>query len=676
VAEDRTVPIPPSVQAPPPIGAALIADQVKRLPNRPGVYRMIGEKGVVLYVGKARDLKKRVASYAQARGHSNRILRMIADTRAMEFVVTETETEALLLEANLIKQLRPRFNVLLRDDKSFPHILIAEDHEAPQILKHRGARKRPGRYYGPFASAGAVNRTLNTLQKAFLLRSCSDSVYDSRTRPCLLHQIKRCAAPCVGLVSADEYARLVADAKAFLDGENSRIQRSLSAEMEDAAEALDFERAARLRDRIRALSFIQSSQDINTEGLQDADVFALQEQDGQACIQVFFFRAGQNWGNHAYFPRHDKEVTTPDILGAFIAQFYDKREPPPLILASQTPTQDALLCEALSLKAGRKVVITAPQRGAKRDVLNAAEMNAREALSRRLAESASQEKNLAALARVFGLADIPERVEVYDNSHIQGSNAVGGMIVAGREGLMKNQYRKFNIREESLSPGDDFGMMREVLRRRFARLIKEEAEGAAEWPDLIVLDGGKGQLSAALEVMAELGLSEPSDGTGSAQPSDTLAGDNGAGHNGADHASANQSPVVCPRIVSIAKPKRENERGQKSADRTMGAVAEQIFMPGRDAFLIPPRDPALFYLQRLRDEAHRFAISAHRAKRKKAVSANPLDDIPGVGASRKRALLNHFGSAKAIARAKASDLAAVDGISDALAQRIYDFFHG
>ena len=635
-------------------GTALIEDYVKRLPNRPGVYRMIGDKDIVLYVGKAKDLKKRVTSYTQFRGQSNRIIRMISETQAMEFVVTETETEALLLEANLIKQLKPRYNVLLRDDKSFPHILIANDHDAPQILKHRGARKRPGDYYGPFASAGAVNRTLNTLQKAFLLRSCSDSVYDARTRPCLLYQIKRCAAPCVDLISTEEYAKLVDEARSFLGGKNTDVQKALSAQMEKAAADLDFEAAAALRDRIRALSFIQGSQDINASTLSEADVFAMAQQDGHTCVQVFFFRAGQNWGNHAYFPRHDREDTPADILNAFIAQFYDSREIPSLILVSQSPAQDELLTQALTLKSGRKVTIIQPQRGEKRDIIASAQMNAREALSRRLAETASQKRNLVALQKALELPAVPQRIEVYDNSHIQGSNAVGGMIVAGPEGFDKTQYRKFNIKDKSLTPGDDYAMMREVLKRRFERLIKSENEDPVIWPDLIIIDGGAGQLSAAMDVFRDLDL-----------PVST--------------SETQSDPVTerpTPTIVSIAKPKRETASGAKSSDRTMGAVAEQIFMPGRTPFLIPPRDPALFYIQRLRDEAHRFAISTHRAKRKKAVSQNPLDDIPGVGASRKRALLHHFGSAKAIGRAKATDLAAVDGISAALAERIYDFFHG
>ena len=627
--------------APPALtGASLIADEVSRLPTRPGVYRMLNDRGDVLYVGKAKNLKARVSSYAKSGGHSNRIMRMITETRAMEFVVTATETEALLLEANLIKQLRPRYNIILRDDKSFPYILIAADHAAPQILKHRGARKRKGDYFGPFASAGAVNRTLNTLQKAFLLRSCTDSVYDARTRPCLLHQIKRCAAPCVDLISTEDYGRLVDEARAFLAGDDKRIQQQLSREMEEAADNLDFERAAALRDRIRALTYVQGAQDINAEGLGEADIFALHAEGGQTCIQVFFYRVGQNWGNHAFFPKHDRDAEDADILSAFMAQFYDSRPAPATILTNLEPAQCALLCEALTLKAGRKVEIRKAQRGPKRDLVDAAAMNAREALSRRLADSESQMKSLARVRDVLELEAIPERIEVFDNSHIQGANAVGAMIVAGPEGFIKNQYRKFNIKSEGLTPGDDYAMMREVLTRRLARLLKDDT---VQRPDLIVLDGGAGQLSAVLDVYKELGIDPQTDG---------------------------------PAIVAIAKPRIEDAHGGRRADRTAGAVGEQVFRPGRAPFLLAPNDAALFYIQRLRDEAHRFAIGAHRAKRKKAIAANPLDDIPGVGASRKRALLNHFGSAKAIARAKPQDLTRVDGVSASLAQRIYDFFHG
>ncbi|MEO1136023.1 MAG: excinuclease ABC subunit UvrC [Pseudomonadota bacterium] len=630
----------PKSDAPPPTGAALIGDYVTRLPGKPGVYRMVGAAGDVLYVGKAKNLKNRVSSYASARGHSNRIMRMIAETRSMEFVVTATETEALLLEANLIKQLKPRYNVILRDDKSFPYILVAEDHEAAQILKHRGAQKRPGAYYGPFASAGAVNRTLNTLQKAFLLRSCSDSVYEGRSRPCLLHQIKRCAAPCVGLVSHDAYQALVDEAKAFLAGDSAEVQKALSDQMEQASAALDFERAAGLRDRIRALSYIQGAQDINPGIVSEADVFAIHCDGGQSCVQVFFFRAGQNWGNHAYFPKHDKEDAPPAILDAFIAQFYDSREPPPSILASEVLPQADLLTQALSLKANRKVSVHTPQRGEKRDLVKAAAMNAREALSRRMAESASQQKSLRQLTDILGLEAPPDRIEVYDNSHIQGANAVGAMIVAGPEGFVKNQYRKFNIKSDSLTPGDDYAMMREVLTRRFARMLKDEN---AERPDLVIIDGGKGQLSVVLDALNDLGVDLQAEGI---------------------------------TIIAVAKGRRETDAGEKRIDRTMSATGEQVVTPGRAPFSLPPRDPGLFVLQRLRDEAHRFAIGAHRAKRKKAIAANPLDGVPGIGAKRKRALLNHFGSAKEIARAKPQDLEAVEGVSAALAQKIYDYFHG
>ncbi|MEM9169695.1 MAG: excinuclease ABC subunit UvrC, partial [Pseudomonadota bacterium] len=526
-------------------GADLIADEVRRLPNKPGVYRMYGADGDVLYVGKAKSLKNRVASYASLVGHTNRIMRMIAETRAMEFVVTATETEALLLEANLIKQLKPRYNIILRDDKSFPYILIASDHAAPQILKHRGARKRKGAYFGPFASAGAVNRTLNTLQKAFLLRSCSDSVYESRTRPCLLHQIKRCSAPCVDLINGDAYRQLTDEAVAFLKGQNREIQSRLSSEMEAAAADLDFERAAGLRDRIRALTYIQGRQDINPGSVAEADVFAIHADGGQACVQVFFFRAGQNWGAHAYFPRHDKSDAPDAVLDAFLAQFYEAREAPKLVLTNVETPQAALLAEALSARASRKVQVLAPQRGDKKDLVAAAEMNAREALARRLAESASQRKSLQRLADVLALPAPPERIEVYDNSHIQGSNAVGAMIVAGPEGFEKNQYRKFNIKDAALEPGDDYGMMREVLGRRLARLMKSDDD--APRPDLIILDGGKGQLSSALQVLDALGFDPEAEGVA---------------------------------VIAVAKGRVEDDQGRKRTDRTMGATGEQIVTPG------------------------------------------------------------------------------------------------
>jgi len=681
--------IPVDSEGTPLKGNALIQDYVKRLPDRPGVYRMIGEDGGVLYVGKAKSLKKRVTSYTQFRGHSNRIIRMISETRSMEFVVTQTETSALLLEANLIKQLKPRYNVLLRDDKSFPHILIAADHDAPQILKHRGARKRPGKYFGPFASAGAVNQTLNTLQKAFLLRSCTDSVYDSRTRPCLLHQIKRCSAPCVGLISMEDYEILVNEAQDFLSGKNSEVQKFLSKKMEQASEELNFEGAAALRDRIRALSFVQGTQNISATTFDEADIFAMHQQEGQTCIQVFFFRVGQNWGNHAYYPRHDRDISPKEIMNAFMAQFYDNRQLPSLVLTNVTPTQHELLTSALSTKADRKITITTPQRGEKLEIVNSAVMNAKEALARRLAEKASQLRNRKALAKICDLPFLPTRIEVYDNSHVQGSHAVGGMIVSGPDGFMKNQYRKFNIKNKKLTPGDDYGMMREVLSRRFLRLLSDKDQNHTQWPDLIVLDGGKGQLSAALDVFTELELKpgKPiNKGKESAVEHSLIASidnddepqtefkDEDEEQNEDNQHTAIQMQRA-PFIISIAKPKRENEQGQKSSDRTMGATNEQIFLPGRAPFLIPPRDPALFFIQRLRDEAHRFAISAHRDKRKKAVSANPLDDIAGVGAARKKALLHHFGSAKAIAGATVQDLSTVDGISTALAQKIFDFFN-
>ncbi|WP_411818726.1 excinuclease ABC subunit UvrC [Hyphococcus sp. DH-69] len=620
-------------------GAAVIADYVRNLPTKPGVYRMFNADGDVLYVGKAKSLKNRVSSYARDYGHSNRIQRMIAETRAMEFIITATETEALLLEANLIKQLKPRYNVILRDDKSFPYILVT-DHPAPQITKHRGARKRDGKYYGPFASGTAVNRTLDVLQKAFLLRTCTNSVYESRTRPCLLHQIKRCAAPCVDLISEEEYAKLVDAAHSFLSGESAQIQREFSEKMEDAAADLDFETAASYRDRIRALSYVQGRQVINPGGVSEADVFAIHSEGGHSCVQVFFFRAGQNWGNHAYFPKHDKEEGPDAILDAFIAQFYDRREPPNTILVSHLPKQAELLSDALTMRADRKININEPKRGEKAELVKAAVMNAKEALSRRMAETASQEKSMQQLAKILGMKEPPKRIEVFDNSHIQGSNAVGAMIVAGPEGFIKNQYRKFTFKPGSLPSGDDYAMMRDVLRRRFERLLKDKT---AERPDLVIIDGGKGQLSVVLDALKDIGFDHEQEGV---------------------------------TIIGVAKGRRETEDGRKRIDRTMGATGEQIVMPGRSPFMLPPRDPGLFVLQRLRDESHRFAIGAHRAARKKAFGANPIDSIPGIGAKRKRALLNHFGSAKEIARANAQDLEAVEGVSASLAQRIYDYFHG
>lgn len=615
------------------VGVALITEKVRTLPDSPGVYRMIAADGTVLYVGKARSLKKRVTSYTKLGGHTNRIARMIAATADMEFITTATETDALLLEANLIKRLKPRYNVILRDDKSFPYILLTGDHDFAQVLKHRGAQSRAGDYFGPFASAGAVNRTLNSLQRAFLLRSCSDSVFESRTRPCLLYQIKRCSAPCTGEIGRDDYAELVREARDFLGGRSRRTQEILLAQMEKASAALDFEGAAGYRDRVRALTQIQAHQGINPETVSEADIFAIAEEGGQTCIQVFFFRAGQNWGNRAYFPRHDKSLDTADVLDAFLAQFYDDRPPPRLILLSEDVPGRALLAEALSIRADRKVTVSVPRRGEKRALAEQSLANARDALARRRAESASQRQVLEALGETFGLDGVPGRIEVYDNSHIQGAKPVGGMIVAGPEGFMKNRYRKFNIKSE-IEPGDDYAMMREVLTRRFTRLLKETAtrdDGAdaenSDWPDLVVIDGGAGQLAAAQGVMEELGI-------------DTVP------------------------VISIAKgPERDAGR-------------ERFFMGGRAPFMLEPRNPVLYYLQRLRDEAHRFAIGSHRARRTKAIAANPLDEVPGVGPGRKRALLRHFGSARAVTRAGLEDLASVDGISDKVAKTIYDHFHG
>jgi excinuclease ABC subunit C len=612
-------------------GAALIKDEVKRLPDAPGVYRMLGDAGEVLYVGKARSLKKRVLQYAQGRFHTQRIAHMVDLTRAMEFVTTRTETDALLLEINLIKQLKPRFNVLLRDDKSFPEIVIRRDHAAPQLRKHRGAHTLKGDYFGPFASAWAVNRTLNTLQKAFLLRSCSDSVYVSRTRPCMLHQIRRCAAPCTGLVSLEDYAALVDQAEDFLRGKSRAVMARMSGEMQAASDEMEFERAARLRDRIRALASIAQEQQINPETVDEADVFALFAEGGQACVQVFFFRAGQNWGNRAYFPKLpqggvDKSDEDLDVKSAFLGQFYDDKPIPKLILVNVEPSEKALLAEALGLKANRKVEISRPQRGEKCQLVEHALTNAREALGRKMAESSAQSKLLSGVCEAFGLDGQPERIEVYDNSHIMGTNAVGGMIVAGPEGFQKSQYRKFNIRSTELTPGDDYGMMREVLRRRFSRLVKDEEEGGeAVRPDLVLIDGGAGQLAAAMEIMADLGV-------------DDIA------------------------VVGVAK----------GPDRDAGL--ERFFMPGKTPFMLEPKSPVLYYLQRLRDEAHRFAIGAHRAKRSAEMKKNPLDEIDGVGPSRKRALLHAFGSARGVSRASVDDLAKVEGVSEALAQRIYDVF--
>ncbi|KCZ54867.1 excinuclease ABC subunit C [Hyphomonas beringensis] len=610
-------------------GIDVIKDNLKRLPARPGVYRMFGEHDEVLYVGKARDLKARVSNYARLGGHTQRIARMISMTRRMEFVVTETETEALLLEASLIKSLKPRFNVLLRDDKSFPYILIRRDHEAPQIKKYRGSKMDQGDYFGPFASAGAVMRTLDTLQKAFLLRTCEDSVYSVRTRPCMLHQIKRCAAPCVGLISTEDYQALADQAADFLRGKGADLQKRLAADMEQAAEEMEFERAARLRDRIRALAHVRSTQDVNPEDIEEADVFAIEMDGGVSCVQVFFIRAGQNWGATAHYPRHEREQTPEEVLSAFLVQFYDKRPPPRLILVNEMPDQAELISEALELKAGRKVEVRKPERGSKKDLVAQAARNASEALSRKLAETASQARLLAEVAKVFELESPPERIEIYDNSHIQGTNAVGGMVVAGPEGFMKNAYRKFNIKDETIEPGDDYGMMREVMRRRFSRALKEREEGnGANWPDLVLIDGGLGQMIAVIEALAEIGVT----------PDDV-------------------------NLVSIAK----------GVDRNAGR--EQFFRPGRPPFKLPETAPVLYYLQRLRDEAHRWAIGAHRAKRSAAIKTSPLDEIEGVGPARKKALLHHFGSAKGVSRAKVADLMEVEGVSEALAERIWGHFN-
>ncbi|MBR9824754.1 MAG: excinuclease ABC subunit UvrC [Alphaproteobacteria bacterium] len=605
-------------------GPKLIAEEVKRLPPKPGVYRMIGEDGDVLYVGKARNLKNRVSNYAAGRGHSNRIALMISLTRSMEFVVTQTETEALLLEANLIKRLKPRFNILLRDDKSFPYILIRRDHAAAQLLKHRGARKTKGDYFGPFASVGAVNHTLNTLQKAFLLRTCSDSVYEGRTRPCMLYQIKRCAGPCVDLISPAAYAELVGEATDFLRGRSNALREDLQTRMQTASDDLDFETAARLRDRIRAIAAVTTDQGINPAGVEEADVIAVAQDGGRSCVQVFFFRAGQNWGNQSFFPKHDQEAEPADVLAAFLAQFYDDKPAPGQILLSHDIEEAELLSEALSLRAERKVQLLTPQRGEKRKLVEQSLTNAREALARRLSESATQAQLLNGVQRIFGLEDPPQRIEVYDNSHIQGTNALGAMIVAGPEGFEKNHYRRFNMKGDDAATDDDFAMMAAMLRRRLSRLLKEREEGAPV-PDLLLIDGGKGQLSAVLEVAEDLGLTDLN-------------------------------------IAAIAKgPERDAGR-------------EAFYLPGQPPFKLPQKDPVLYYLQRLRDEAHRFAIGGHRAKRKKAISDNPLDEISGIGPARKKALLAHFGSAKAVRNAALADLEAVDGVSKAMAKRIHDWF--
>ncbi|HEY1781925.1 MAG TPA: excinuclease ABC subunit UvrC [Roseiarcus sp.] len=611
-------------------GAEAIRAFWRHAPLGPGVYRMMGAEGEVLYVGKARSIKKRIAAYMAPERQPSRIARMVAQTRSMVFVTTESEAEALLLEANLIKQLKPRYNVTLRDDKSFPYILICTGHAAARLVKHRGARSVAGDYFGPFASAGAVFRTLNALQRAFLLRTCSDSFYANRTRPCLLHQIKRCSAPCTGEIALDDYAKLVGEARAFLSGRSRAIKSRLGHEMSEAAAALDFESAARLRDRISALSAIQGEQSVNPHSIPEADVFAVTEEAGQFCVEVFFFRTYQNWGNRAYFPRADRALSPEEVLDSFLAQFYLDRPAPRLVLLSHAVPSAQTLAEVLSARGGRRVAIGAPKRGEKKDLVEAALRNAREALSRKLAETATQEKLIAALGAAFGVDHPIRRIEVYDNSHIMGTNAIGAMVVAGPEGFVKNQYRTFNIRSVDLTPGDDYAMMREVLTRRFARLKRqgETAEPGAfpDTPDLVIIDGGRGQFEAAREVIAALGI----EGI---------------------------------RLVAIAK----------GPDRNAGR--ETFFMEGREPFRLSPRDPALFFIQRLRDEAHRFAIGTHRARRKKEFVKSPLDEIPGIGPSRKRALLFAFGSAKDVAKAGLSDLEKTPGLNAATAKLVYDFFH-
>jgi excinuclease ABC subunit C len=608
-------------------GHSVIQDYLKTLDGSPGVYRMLNAQAEVLYVGKARNLRARVSNYARPSGHSGRIARMISETASMMFLTTRTETEALLLEQNLIKQLKPRYNVLLRDDKSFPNIVIPTDHPFPMIKKHRGKRSEKGAYFGPFASAGAVNRTLNQLQRVFLLRTCTDATYASRTRPCLLYQIKRCAAPCVDKISAPDYAALVADAKRFLEGKTTDVQANLASEMSKASEDLAFERAAALRDRIKALTQVQSAQGINPRGVAEADIVALHLEGGQACVQVFFIRANQSWGNRDFYPRTGAGAEEPEILEAFLTQFYDDKEPPRLVLLSHPVDNEDLVTEALSARAGRKVELAVPQRGEKAELVENAARNARESLARKMAESATQNKLLAGLAEAFDLEAAPKRIEVYDNSHIQGTNAVGGMIVAGADGFLKSQYRKFNIKSEAGANSDDFGMMKEVLTRRFERLLTEDPDRKTDaWPDLLLIDGGAGQVSAVAGIMADLGV-------------DDIA------------------------MIGVAK----------GVDRDHGK--EEFHRPGQRPFALRMNDPVLYFVQRLRDEAHRWAIGAHRAKRAKAVSATPLDDIPGVGAARKRALLAHFGSAKAVSRAAIPDLMAVDGISEPLARKISDFFN-
>jgi excinuclease ABC subunit C len=635
IAEENAEPV---AEGPLAIGHAAIENAVRLAPISPGVYRMLNAANDVLYVGKAKNVRKRLASYARLTApQPARIQRMIAATVAVEIVSTATETEALLLEANLIKQLRPRFNVQLRDDKSFPYILITGDHWAPQILKHRGAQTRPGQYFGPFASAGAVNRTITALQRAFLVRSCTDSFFESRTRPCLLYQIRRCSGPCTGEIDFPGYTELVREAKDFLSGRSHAVKQQLAGEMEKASAALEFETAALYRDRLAALSAIQSQQGINPRTVEEADVFAIYQEGGYSCVEVFFFRTGQNWGNRAYFPRAEKSFTPEEVLASFLAQFYDDKPPPRLVLLSHTIEEAELLANALSVKAGFKVEVATPRRGEKKELIAHALTNAREALGRKLADTATQGRLLAGLVTTLGLPHPPQRIEVYDNSHIQGTNAVGAMIVAGPDGFIKNQYRKFNIKAEGLTPGDDYAMMREVLQRRFKRLVTPPAEDSAvrsrrdddsfpQWPDLVIIDGGRGQLNAAREIFDTMGLTQVS-------------------------------------LLAVAK----------GPDRDAGR--ETLFMPNRDALKLESRDPVLYFIQRLRDEAHRFVIGSHRKLRKKDIREAGLQEIPGIGPSRKRALLHHFGTLKEIERASIADLGKVPGVSAESARKIFEFFH-
>src|SRR6476660_6802990 len=623
------------------MGHAAIENAVRLAPTSAGIYRMLNAANDVLYVGKAKNVRKRLSSYARANAPlPARILRMIAATVNVEIVSTTTETEALLLEANLIKQLRPRFNVQLRDDKSFPYILITGDHWAPQILKHRGAQSRPGRYFGPFASAGAVNRTITALQRAFLIRSCTDGFFESRTRPCLLYQIRRCSGPCTREIDFPGYTELVREANDFLSGRSHAVKQELAAEMERASGELEFETAATFRDRLAALSAIQSQQGINPRSVEEADVFAIHQEGGYSCVEVFFFRTGQNWGNRAYFPRAEKSFTAEEVLASFLAQFYDDKPPPKLILLSHGIEETELLADALSIKAGFKVEVSTPQRGEKKELVAHALTNAREALGRKLADTATQSRLLQGMVTTLGLPQVPKRIEVYDNSHIQGTNAVGAMIVAGPDGFIKNQYRKFNIKSEGLTPGDDYAMMREVLERRFKRLLKPpEGEAAKaresskadddsfpQWPDLVIIDGGRGQLNAAREILTELGVDKVT-------------------------------------LLGVAK----------GPDRDAGRVT--LFMPDREAIKLEPRDPVLYFIQRLRDEAHRFVIGSHRKLRKKDIREAGLQEIPGIGPSRKRALLLHFGTLKEIERASVADLGKVPGVSAESARKIFEFFH-